>query len=119
MIGIYVITNTVTGEQYVGMSQNVAYRFWQHREMLRKGQHHNSLLQVAWNRDGEAAFLFEGLEEMPPSTEQDWHLRNQEELRWLRYAEWQWQKKLNPAYKGIVGRHPSVYVEEDIPMRAT
>lgn len=62
--GIYAIVNTVTGEKYIGSSQNITSRFVSHRSDLRRGTHHSSPLQIAWNRLGEEAFLFLILEEV-------------------------------------------------------
>jgi hypothetical protein len=56
--GIYVIVCTVTGEVYVGSSQATSTRMSQHITHLRRGGHHNSGLQAAWDRYGESAFRF-------------------------------------------------------------
>lgn len=58
MIGVYEIVNTVDGSVYVGSSINVQLRFYQHRRALRMGNHHNILLQQAWDKEGEKAFEF-------------------------------------------------------------
>lgn len=63
MIGIYRITNTVTGTVYIGSSRNVHNRFRDHRKDLRAGSHKNIHLQYAWNKYGEYAFLFEPIAE--------------------------------------------------------
>lgn len=106
MVGVYVITNEKTGEQYVGASYDVSLRFRQHQHELRKGRHYNKRLQAAWNRDGEAAFSFEGLEKKP---------ENETDMQWLDRAEERWQRKLKPAYN-IALRHG--YDDDNIPMRA-
>lgn len=61
--GIYAIVNTVNGKRYVGSSQDVWYRIRKHKEMLRRGDHHNVHLQNAWIKHGERCFDFILLEE--------------------------------------------------------
>ena len=58
MRGIYAITNTVTGTVYYGQSSGTHKRLWVHTRDLRRGNHFNSHLQAAWNRDGEGVFRF-------------------------------------------------------------
>lgn len=59
--GVYAITNTVTGEQYIGSSKQIAERWMNHRTQLRGGRH-NTRLQAAWNQYGEEAFRVDVLE---------------------------------------------------------
>src|SRR6188508_1235746 len=47
--GIYLITCTQNGRQYVGSSKDIAYRWRKHREKLSSGRHWNRYLQRAWN----------------------------------------------------------------------
>jgi len=56
IIGIYKITNTVTGHCYVGQSQRVVKRIREHFRLLRNGCHINPKLQRAFNKHGESAF---------------------------------------------------------------
>lgn len=56
--GIYQILNTANGQRYVGSSFCVRRRFNDHLRTLRRKEHHNVHLQRAWNKDGEAAFVF-------------------------------------------------------------
>lgn len=67
--GVYIITNTVTGECYIGSSVNVEKRLTQHRYMLRLGRHHSRLLQSAWNQRIEDDFTFDILEIVPDLTQ--------------------------------------------------
>ena len=60
--GIYLITNTVDGKQYVGVSQYIEGRWDSHRSDLQRGKHHARRLQQAWSEHGEAAFQFSILE---------------------------------------------------------
>ncbi len=55
---IYSIFNKVNGHQYIGSSSNVKYRFYTHKNTLRKGTHHSIALQRAWNKYGEDSFVF-------------------------------------------------------------
>lgn len=45
MSGIYVITNTINGRQYVGQSQNIFFRRKQHFVALKNGTHENKAMQ--------------------------------------------------------------------------
>ena len=60
--GIYKIVCTASGKCYVGSSKNLAFRWWEHRNRLRKGRHHNKRLQAEFTTLGELAFLFELIE---------------------------------------------------------
>lgn len=46
----------------MGFTKDFDVRFRYHKYHLRKGDHHNPILQKAWNRFGEEAFLFEMLD---------------------------------------------------------
>jgi group I intron endonuclease len=59
--GVYKITNTVNGKIYVGSSIDLAEREYHHRYCLRKGTHHNSILQKSYNKHGDV-FSFEVVE---------------------------------------------------------
>lgn len=56
---IYKITNLVNDKFYVGSTTNKRSRFQQHRNLLRKGRHHCTPLQYAWNKYGEDKFKFD------------------------------------------------------------
>lgn len=60
--GIYRITCTPTGRFYVGSAICICDRWDNHRSELRRGIHHNRILQRAWVKYGETAFVFEVLE---------------------------------------------------------
>ena len=57
--GVYQITNTTTGDYYVGSSSNIQKRWNRHKRELREGAHANIILRRAWNKYGEDAFVFE------------------------------------------------------------
>jgi group I intron endonuclease len=61
-MGVYRITNKVTGKHYVGSAAHMRRRWNQHRAQLRKGSHHSVKLQRSWDEHGEAAFEFVLLE---------------------------------------------------------
>jgi group I intron endonuclease len=56
--GIYCIINLTNFKRYVGSSVNARKRIARHKWLLRRGEHESPLLQAAWDRDGEASFLF-------------------------------------------------------------
>jgi group I intron endonuclease len=62
---IYKIINTVNGKFYVGSTTNTRERFRTHRNRLRRGRHHAKHLQAAWNKYGEAAFVFHVIQTVP------------------------------------------------------
>lgn len=59
--GIYQIRNLNNGHFYIGSAASFLNRRRQHRHDLRQGKHGNSILQKAWNKHGEKAFVFEKL----------------------------------------------------------
>jgi group I intron endonuclease len=59
MRGIYAIRNAVTGQAYIGSSDDIPRRFRQHRAELLAGRHSNPRLQRAWIKYGPDAFDFE------------------------------------------------------------
>jgi hypothetical protein len=85
--GIYAITNTTTGEQYVGSAHGFAERLGDHLAMLRLGKHHCAKLQAAWNEYGANAFTFDVLERVQDATT-------------LLEREQAWLIHLQPVYNG-------------------
>lgn len=61
--GIYQIENQRNGKRYIGSAVNIRHRWAQHLNDLHRGEHHNRHLQRAFNKYGEATFVFEVLEE--------------------------------------------------------
>lgn len=58
---VYSITCKSTNKKYFGRSQEVEKRWRSHRNMLRKGNHSNLLLQEEWSKYNESDFVFEVL----------------------------------------------------------
>lgn len=56
--GIYTITNTTNGKQYIGASSDVYVRKSNHYSELRRGTHHNKHLQRSFYKYGEENFKF-------------------------------------------------------------
>lgn len=64
--GIYAIRNTVNGKAYIGSAGHIENRWAVHRYDLNRKRHHSPKLQNAWNKYGEAAFIFEIIETVEP-----------------------------------------------------
>lgn len=62
MPGIYEIRCLANGRFYIGSAVNLRERWHRHVVTLRRGEHHNFYLQQAWNKYGDAQFLFSVLE---------------------------------------------------------
>lgn len=77
--GIYKITCTANGKIYIGSAANLRKRKSDHFRELGQNVHHNPHLQRAWNKYGEAAFIFEVWELVLPMSltarEQYWFNR--------------------------------------------
>ena len=56
--GVYKITNTITGDYYIGSSDKIKERIQHHIHALNNGYHRNPYLLRAWNKYGEKAFEF-------------------------------------------------------------
>jgi group I intron endonuclease len=59
IIGVYRISNTLSGRYYIGYSKNIDRRFCVHRSKLKKNCHDNIFLQRAYNLDGEYKFKYD------------------------------------------------------------
>jgi group I intron endonuclease len=60
--GIYVITNTINGNQYVGSAKDIYVRWRIHKSNLKYQIHHSTHLQRAWEKYGANAFTFAVIE---------------------------------------------------------
>lgn len=59
--GIYCIEHLESGKKYIGSTVNFGPRWSDHRKLLRRNTHPSRYLQNAWNKYGEAAFVFKKL----------------------------------------------------------
>jgi group I intron endonuclease len=59
IIGVYKISNTLSGRYYIGYSTNINRRFSVHRSKLKQNCHDNIFLQRAYNLDGEDKFIYD------------------------------------------------------------
>jgi len=82
--GIYKIENTVTGDFYIGSSEDIDGRKYSHLVRLKAGKHHNHNLQRAWDKDGPEVFRFTTIENCLPNA--------------LLLLEQKYLDTLNPAY---------------------
>lgn len=56
--GVYAITNTITGDRYIGSTADFYRRKGAHLRGLRSFKHGNQHLQSAWGKYGESSFTF-------------------------------------------------------------
>jgi group I intron endonuclease len=74
--GVYQILCIPTGKIYIGSTVDLRARWSSHRRSLRQGNHQNAYLQQAWDKYGEANFVFSVLEFVKKSSllsaEQAW-----------------------------------------------
>lgn len=73
--GIYAIINKVNNHRYIGSSQNIEFRWYEHKRELRKNKHHSIALQRAWNKYGENSFQFKILIRCNPNDLLDYEQR--------------------------------------------
>lgn len=62
MIGIYLITNTITNKNYIGKSIDIERRWKNHISELNLNKHVNIDLQADWNEYGQNNFTFKIIE---------------------------------------------------------
>lgn len=60
--GIYCIENKVNSKKYIGQSNNIYARWYNHKYCLNNNRHENDHLQNSWNKYGENNFHFTILE---------------------------------------------------------
>jgi hypothetical protein len=61
--GIYKIINLKNNKVYIGQSEKLNNREWNHFYWLNRGEHHNEHLQKSYNKYGKDNFIFEVIEE--------------------------------------------------------
>ena len=84
---VYSITNYVNGNTYIGSSVDFEARKRQHLCDLRANAHHSIILQNSYNKHGEAAFMFQVIEEVEYNDIMD-----------IRVVEQKWIDFFNPFY---------------------
>ena len=62
--GIYKITNTITGDFYIGSSKNVKRRWTEHKSPSRWNKHPNNPMYIDMQEYGKDKFAFEILAEV-------------------------------------------------------
>ena len=85
--GIYKITNTITGDFYIGSSKNVKHRWAQHKWPSTWKQYPNNQMYLDMCKYGIENFVFEVIEEA--------------EIEKLKETEQQFIEKLKPTYNNI------------------
>ena len=90
-MGIYRITDSVNGKIFIGSSKCVDTIFNSARFQLKMGSHFNKELQKAFNRHGEASFLFDVVDHLEPNDDPGYDYSND-----LRVLEEMWLEKLRP-----------------------
>ena len=98
--GIYQIKNQVNGKCYIGSSVNLHHRRERHLSELRHGKHRNRHLQRAFDKYGEATFVFEILEHTAS--------RNLIEQEQLYLDELKPEYNISPTAGSRLGCHPSL-----------
>jgi group I intron endonuclease len=78
LCGIYRIRNKANDHAYIGSTSNFSKRKSKHLKDLRMGNHHSFILQRAFDKHGEAAFVFEFVEAVADTV-----LLLERELAWI------------------------------------
>ena len=85
--GVYKITNTITGDFYIGSSKDVKHRWKEHKKPSRWKKQPNSPMYQDMQKYGVDKFAFEILEEV--------------EVEQLKEMEQQFIEKLHPTYNKL------------------
>lgn len=83
--GIYLMTNRVTGDRYVGQTIDMVQRWKLHQKQMAEGTHPNRFILELVQAHGSESFSFEVLEV--------YREKANHQLKWL---ELKWIKQLNP-----------------------
>lgn len=80
-ITIYKIQCLSNGKVYIGQTKNKRKRWDEHKYELRRGIHHSTHLQRAWNKFGEKNFTFTVIEECQQEN------ADEREVYWIRFYD--------------------------------
>lgn len=94
-MGIFSVTNKITGKQLLGKSKNLNGSLNRHRMELRMGVHRNPELMEDWRSLGEDHFVFEILELIKERPEPGFDYTSE-----LDKCLEQWQGKVPPGSSG-------------------
>lgn len=87
IIGVYKITNTATGDFYIGSSKNIKHRWANHKCPSKWNEHPNNPMYLDMKKYGVEKFDFEILAEVEPGQ--------------LKEKEQQFIEKMHPTYNSI------------------
>jgi hypothetical protein len=90
-MGVYRVTDTVTGQSLVGWSLDLTARLNRHRAAFENGAHPEKDFQRAWNAQGASALEFEIVDTLEPSDESGYNPADD-----LKTLEQMWIDKLAP-----------------------
>ena len=104
IIGVYKISNTLSGRYYIGYSTNINRRFTVHHSKLKKKCHDNIFLQRAYNLDGEDKFIYEIIHKC--DTEEDAKAIELQYLTDLSIREYLYNLNFNNSGGDLLTHHP-------------
>lgn len=109
--GVYAIRHIESARAYIGSAKNIYNRWRGHKSDLRYGNHHSPHLQNAWNKYGEAAFVFEVLEVCLPDVtalrhrEEAWFAKLEGRLfNAAKHADAAYAKPCSPEHKEMMSK---------------
>ncbi|MBT2292535.1 GIY-YIG nuclease family protein [Paenibacillus albidus] len=96
-MGVFRMVNTKKDKSFVGSSLNLEGVWNKHKFMLDINAHDIKELQADWNKDGEAAFRFEILEQIKPEEDFVQEVSDLAKYRkMLPELEQKWLQELSP-----------------------
>jgi group I intron endonuclease len=104
IIGVYKISNTLSGRYYIGYSTNMNKRFTVHRSKLKQKCHDNIFLQRAYNLDGKDKFIYEIIHKC--DTEEDAKEIELQYLTDLSIREYLYNLNFNNSGGDLLTHHP-------------
>ena len=104
IIGVYKISNSLSGRYYIGYSTNINRRFTVHHSKLKQNCHDNIFLQRACNLDGEDKFIYEIIHKC--DTEEDAKAIELQYLTDLSIREYLYNLNFNNSGGDLLTHHP-------------